>query len=418
MSYQKVGGKVKFASFDDLTEFDTSIFDYIVCDEAHYFISDAIFNEGTLADFNRVMSNKKAIKIFMSATGTSFKAFCKKMNIKLNEYSIPIKFDYIKYIDYFYDDSVIDKTIKDCIESDEKCLFFITSAEKCFHYYNQYKNISLFNCSESNRTYRKYLTEKDNQIKLNHLINNEELNCQFLFTTTAMDAGVNINNADVHNILIDVVDIDVLKQCIGRKRLQSDEDYINLRVKIPSKKSLSSKKVESEKAIKIADDFTTHGAESYNQIYKQNQDEKKMIVRNESNQEEQKVNELKYFKHKHDSGIYTLMNKHKKHGYAVFLNKKLKQKSKFEIVSSIEDDDLTEKLTNHLNSLVGKKLSNEEKKELIELVNLTDDRNRLQKSFGMLNSYFKENVIQFEIVPQRNKSKRYWTIYQRDWKQK
>ncbi|MFP3361181.1 DEAD/DEAH box helicase family protein, partial [Planococcus sp. SIMBA_143] len=43
-------------------------FDYIVCDEAHYFISDSSFNPATELAFNFLNDNEEAVKIFMTGT--------------------------------------------------------------------------------------------------------------------------------------------------------------------------------------------------------------------------------------------------------------------------------------------------------------------------------------------------------------
>lgn len=43
-------------------------YDYIVCDEAHYFVSDSSFNSKTEIAFNFLDDNKSAVKFFMSAT--------------------------------------------------------------------------------------------------------------------------------------------------------------------------------------------------------------------------------------------------------------------------------------------------------------------------------------------------------------
>ncbi|WP_121609835.1 DEAD/DEAH box helicase family protein [Mesobacillus foraminis] len=43
-------------------------YDYIVCDEAHYFVSDSSFNTKTELSFNFLNENSNAVKIFMTAT--------------------------------------------------------------------------------------------------------------------------------------------------------------------------------------------------------------------------------------------------------------------------------------------------------------------------------------------------------------
>lgn len=414
-TYQKLGTKLK-DDFENLLLLDLSIYSWIVCDEAHFFVADAPFNHGTNSPLNKIFNQSKATKIFMSATGEIFLDYCKLKKIKLKKYSLPINYKYIKSLQFYYENEKCDgiqAKIDECIDRDKKCLFFIQSATKCYEYFEKYKDISVFSCSKSN-SHAKYMNEESNISKLDSLLQNEILPCQFLFTSTAMDAGVNINNSDINEVLVDVWDVDTLKQCIGRKRLQSVNDYINLTVRAFG--SHKKQKTKYEKAIEIADKFTKHGAKTYIEINQGNQDTHNMIIDDMAALHNKKVNELKYVKFKKDIERIDEMESFAKHGYIKFIAKELKFK-KWTLLREGGVVEQANDLEQYLESLVGKKLDKDAQQKLIEKVDLKDGRGRQQKTYTMLNQYFQDNDIEFQIIPKRNKSERYWEISKCDWTQ-
>jgi len=76
----------------------------------------------------------------------------------------------------------------------------------------------------------------------------------------------------------------------------------------------------------------------------------------------------------------------------------------------IEEDDKTDELIKYLDKIIGKRLLKEDQKELIDIVNLRDSRNRQQKSIGQLNEYFKANKLKYLIISKKSGSVRYWEI--------
>ena len=61
---------------------------------------------------------------------------------------------------------------------------------------------------------------------------NEKFDKNILITTTCLDCGVTIKDKDVQHILLyGILDIEQIKQCIGRKRFIDDNEklyvYIN-----------------------------------------------------------------------------------------------------------------------------------------------------------------------------------------------
>ena len=72
---------------------------------------------------------------------------------------------------------------------------------------------------------------------------------------------------------------------------------------------------------------------------------------------------------------------------------------------------INEILIPYLNSIVGKRLFKDEKKELIEMINLRVD-GKQKRSYSKLNDFFKEINLECIITPKRSGSVRYWILKQ------
>ena len=69
---------------------DTTIldkYDYIVCDEFHYFLDDSEFNMNTDISFNKILNQSNSIRIFMSATGDDMKTYLSE-KIECEKYAV------------------------------------------------------------------------------------------------------------------------------------------------------------------------------------------------------------------------------------------------------------------------------------------------------------------------------------------
>ena len=197
-------------------DFDFSKYDYIVCDEFHYFMSDASFNKTTDMSLNAILKESQKTRIFMSATGFYMKNYIsniKKMNTI--DYNIDVDYDFIDKLEFFNTENTLELIIKNIIDNNEKAIVFIQSATKAYKLHKKYQDHSMFNCSESDKHYAKV-----NECKKESLLTNERFEENLLITTTALDAGVNIIDMELKHIIIDVDDVGSLTQCIGRKRVR------------------------------------------------------------------------------------------------------------------------------------------------------------------------------------------------------
>ncbi len=185
-----------------------------------------------------ILSKNKATRIFMSATGDDMKTYINNVKkIPTIDYELEIKFDFIKSFTFFNKDESMEKFIEEAVSKNDKVIFFIQSAKKAYELYSKYKEHCLFNCSKSNGRHYKYV----DQDKIDSMLKNEKFEELILITTTCLDAGVNIIDRNVKHIVIDVEDIGSLIQCIGRKRIQSEEDKLYLYIKTVTKNDSTKK---------------------------------------------------------------------------------------------------------------------------------------------------------------------------------
>ena len=378
-------------------------FDYIVSDEFHYWISDATFNPKTEISFNAILNANHAKRIFMSATSNNISRFINGYKkIKTIDYKLDIEYNF-NDISFFHNDKTIEKLIQTFIKNKQKAIFFIQSAEKAYNLYNKYKEHCIFNCSKNNNEYYQYV----NGTKIETILNNEGFKQEngiketILITTTCLDAGVNIIDTDLHYIVCDVKDYDTLIQCIGRKRIKNNEDYLNVYVKNISNQQLGGLITKTRKKVEQARYFKNHTIKEYLQEYKRQSDINNIIYNDilEDNNCILKVNELMYIKNTLDIFQFEVMLNKGKYGYCEFLKELLNLKS-YKFIDTKDNDSNDEELKDFLNYYVENEivmLTKEDRKELIEKINVKSN-GKLLKSIDSLNSALKERKINFMIV--------------------
>lgn len=404
-------------------------YDYIICDEFHYFMSDAAFNIYTDLSLKAILESKTT-KIFMSATGNYMKDFLNKtLKLKSIDYELPIDFNFIENLQFFYNDVTLEKYVEQAIRLNEKAVFFIQSATKAYELHQKFKDISIFNCSKSNKLY-KHVDE--NQI--NDMLRNEGFDKSnrdgskdstegklVLITTTVMDAGVNLVMDDLRHIVCDVKDTGTMIQCVGRRRLTSKNDSFRVYVRAISNQQLGGIETQLRNRVRIAEDFIEYGEKHYvKENYRKAGDvmiyDEPSTELGDGTESKKKLNLLMYFKLKMDLlEIESIKKKGRSHPYMRYITEEVFNLSKY---GSYEADKENMDLEEYLNSIVGEKLFKEEQSELIDKISLKDSRGRIQKGISLLNEYFKENKMSFLIVSKRkvltidNKKKRttYWEI--------
>ncbi|WP_299831333.1 DEAD/DEAH box helicase family protein [uncultured Metabacillus sp.] len=405
-SYQHIEALIKKNK-----QFDFTLYKYIVCDEFHYFMSDAAFNKTTDMSLNTILEQSDKIRLFMSATGDYMKKYINNYK-KLNtiDYEIPLDYSFIDNLTLFTKDTTLDTFMKDAIRTNQKGIFFIQSAKKAYELYKKYEKHCLFNCSQNNKEYYKHV----NTDKINNMLLNEKFDELILITTTCLDTGVNIHDKELKHIVCDVRDIGTIIQCIGRKRLSKDDNKLNVYIKSLTNQQLGGIETQLRKKIAMAMYLRQNGIEAYVKKYQRELDHSNIIYDDIINgQLTKKINDLIYFKCLIDINDIDCMKKDK-FGYSNAVSKHLNKYN----IRWLEEDNERMELNEYLESVIGKRILKDGQKELINKISLKDSRGRLQKGINTLNAYLKDNKFNYLIVSKRTseregektKTVRYWEI--------
>jgi hypothetical protein len=379
MTYQSIESKE--LSHNDL---DMNQYKYIVCDEFHYFLSDAGFNNTTDVSFENIMKQNHATRIFMSATGDDMKRYMNNiLNIKTVDYEIPLDFSFIEYLTFYNKDITLEYFAEQAVKKNQKVIFFIQSAVKAYKLFKKYEKYALFNCSKSNDKHYKHVDID----KINNMLKNEKFDDLILITTSCLDAGVNINDKELKHVVIDIKDTGSLIQCIGRKRIQGDEN-INVYIKTINNQQLGGMESRAKKDIQMSDFLNSHNTKEYLDKYKKAYDNSHIIYDDYSvidgkiNNDNcvKKVNRLMYFKKKIDIVDYQTMKQWGEFGYCKFLAFKFgfydEASDRFTYRTIKEDNSLEDYLENMVDKVI---LQSKDRKELIEKINIRHNGKLIKK---------------------------------------
>lgn len=186
-------------------------YDYIVLDEAHYLFQDARFNRNTeviLSMIERYRLSK--VIIMLSATPDLLKSY---FGDRIKEtYEAEADYSYIQKA-YCYTSKDAAYKILDSIPQNEKAVFFGDSRERLKELHRRYSD-SAYLCSDNETTSDVF----------EQITSTERFACRFLFTTKVLDNGVNLTDRTIKHIIIEQTDLIDFIQCLGRKRVQDEED--------------------------------------------------------------------------------------------------------------------------------------------------------------------------------------------------
>lgn len=227
------------------------------------------------------------------------------------EYKLPDDFSFMNELIFFYKDESMEELIKTKINTGEKGIFFIQSAEKAYKLYKKYSKNCLFNCSSSNKKYYQYVDKE----KISELLERQQFDEDILITTSCFDAGINIIDRNLKYMVIDLVDICSLIQCMGRKRIQDVDDKLSIYIHAINNQKLAGLKRSTDLKIKMADVYIESGysIEKLLKEYPMQNDmnnilyDEIVLAQDESISYKKVVNELMYFKKKEDIEEYDLI---------------------------------------------------------------------------------------------------------------
>ena len=216
-------------------------YDVVVLDEIHFFISDADFNSNdTYLVWQAILNSYVRCMVFMTATPEELWPFLEEYEDLLGKYARRNKIEQ-RYFDRFwqYELEADYDYVKPQIVPHWKTLINILSK-------SQQKSIVFLDDIKKGREMKEQIKKIDSSKKVVCLdsgsmdsLNQEErhvmqslymankVECDVLITTSVLDNGVSIHDADVENIAIFTISKSSFLQMLGRIRTE-DTDQLNL----------------------------------------------------------------------------------------------------------------------------------------------------------------------------------------------
>jgi len=260
--YQTIESYILYNRLEKLQKLANE-YDYVICDECHYFLADSNYNTNTCLSFQWVQycfSNK--IRVFMSATMKEISEYIKKeddtarfhrTNIyglcssytnsqrlfkgKVWEYTLERHYDYLNVKIITTREQVIDLVC----DGNEKWLIFVDSIS---FGQKQYKKIKkklrkLYKSQEKtdgrSKDYKKDVVflssgyrreEGDPAEEVQAIKNSNAQSARILIATSVLDNGINLKDERLNNIIVLADNETELVQMLGRKR--EDGNRVNL----------------------------------------------------------------------------------------------------------------------------------------------------------------------------------------------
>lgn len=229
-------GKVKIFTYHTLAESYTEYlyrYNHIICDEAHFIVQDALFNEKCDTVLEKLLELYSYGTNIIMTTATEFELIPHLWLYGVREDNN--NFRIFNYNDKYncYDRIQLNFTSKGVVEivrllqQDSKCIIF-TKKSKMKKMAEKLGNADYIHSKWNNGT--KDLEMEQKQMLL---IKKHSFEEKYLITNSALDNGVSIKDKKVKTIIIDgVYDIVQIIQMIGRKRFDIDDENDKLQVYI------------------------------------------------------------------------------------------------------------------------------------------------------------------------------------------
>lgn len=389
MSYQRIQ---KEKTFRD------KHYDYIIADEVHYILDDASFNYYTDITYNYLTNQKNNVVIFMSATGKSlFGWLCNRKVVTENRrYVLDTDYSYVDKV-YFYNYKELNLIIDDILSRsmDDKIIVFVNSSEQMLNMNKIYKEKANYYCSASSKELKKIRQE-------NCIVAIDENNITFekrlLFTTTALDNGVDLKDEKIKYIISEIIDPFSAIQCIGRKRPKNNKDKCNIFIADYDKTYISKRYRLNNLALEPVNLFKLKKNEFIEKYGHDRTFHNQYIYNDWDDGGKPKLNEVGFIKLTLNKIYYHNMLEvgFKQAMCAIYMSKELVKKVNKIAIKDVNNNVLEE----FLESIVGKQLNDSDKDILVENVKKAGLKAR---TYGLnsINNLFKDNFYNYEIVSRR-----------------
>ncbi len=254
ISYQSILNRV-----NDLTkkqEIKNSKYIFVICDEAHFFTSDAMFNPYTDKILEKIVSTfKDAIRIYMSATPYECIDYIQEYESKYSAQPKQGVFYHFKrdysYLDVRYYSSNQELTDIIVNSDDERWLIFIDNTNECERFKKILETAGEENIEKSQEdvpslkgqvftvSAKSKYNPKFQKMILNESFDNET---KVLIATSVIDNGVSFRG--INNIVVSDVSKVKCLQMVGRARVDDNDDKITLYIKRFNEKEMENRIVD------------------------------------------------------------------------------------------------------------------------------------------------------------------------------
>lgn len=343
-------------------------YDYIIADECHYFTNDALFNEYTDLAYRYLKEQQDNVVIYISATAKVYFHWMKQKEMVVPEHYFLIPKDY-SYVDkvYFYDKKYlipqIDKILEE--EQDSKIIVFCNSVKRMLELHEKYGNLAKYFASKNAK---KVESIRDENCIYEHSDGTITFDSRILITTKVLDNGVNIKDKRVKHIFSEILDADSAIQALGRKRQISEDDTCTFYLKDYSGQAIQGLINTNEYQL---DPVMTYRIKYDEFLKKYSQNRKrirnnKIFYANFVNEKEKSsiaFNEMRLNKYLMDN---TILNDMKESSYKIVMTELLG----YTVADKIGDLELNieekDEFLEYLNSIEGKWLYSDERKEVVK----------------------------------------------------
>lgn len=225
-------------------------FDYIVCDEAHYFISDSSFNSKTELAFDFLNESLDAVKIYMTGTsdGLFYLLWNRPLNIlkEANYYNNSVK-DLYRY----ESNETVSAIIQNEIEKNNKVLVFHESKETLSDF--------IFGKTEVLHS-----GNQSNSLAYNQIVSKQKFDADLLNTTKLISEATEIKDDDIDTIVLHgIKDIDTFVQSASRVRGKK----LNINYKRITQRSIAQKLNYLDKQLFYYEEFERLGEAEFIKEY-------------------------------------------------------------------------------------------------------------------------------------------------------
>ncbi len=400
INYQELEHRLYSRDTDSNFEFFITFnYDYIVCDEYHYWSVDSMFNRNTDMSMHYILNNLNAVKILMSATPLGIDKYIKEhMNLDFAyTYKTFHTYDTLKNIYHYSLDDTIVQHINDIVNTtNDKIIFFSQSAKFAYELYLSIgKEKAVFNCSQNNKKYYKHVNEDE----ISKMLEEETFDKRILITTAVLDNGVNFKDRNIKHIIISMWDTTITSQCIGRKRIIDDEDTYDLYIHEFSNKVVGGKKRVIQSKLNSVDVLEINGVVDYIRSMRRYSDNSGLIYDDIVDGTPTKIiNQVMRYKLQEELEFcdFLLHKINNKRAYITYIHLLLLLKGELIDMEEIEKEN---KLEMYLRDNVGKVFPfKKDREEIISIINVRDgDNNRLLKNIKTLNAKLEEKNLDYII---------------------